>query len=122
MPMPSLARVLASTCVALLAIVALTATARTARADGAKQGGDVAGVLATESKPMEAPRPKPKSTANAKPPAHARGQHAGHAKPHHHGRAAQPGKGAGHIKAAKAKPRSGPAKTTTPKKGPKLRA
>ena len=104
---------LAASVAFLIVLLTLTATARSAKADGAKQGGDLAGVLATESKPMEAPRPKPKTVAKAKPSAHP-----AHAKPHHTPKAKH-GKHAGAVKAAKAKPAKGP---KAAKRGPKLRA
>lgn len=102
------------------ALVAVIATARPARADGAKKGGEVAGLLAAESTPMEAPKPRAKTTANAKPShghpgAHAKHHGAKHAKHGHakHGNA---------VKPAKARPPKTPAKARPPKRGPKLRA
>lgn len=106
---------LAASVAFLIVILTLTGTARSAKADGAKQGGDLAGVLATESKPMEAPRPRPKAVAKAKPSAHS-----AHAKPHQAPKAKH-GKHAGAMKAAKAKPAKGSPKAPA-KRGPKLRA
>ncbi len=106
---------LAASLAFLMVMLSVTATAGTAKADGAKQGGDLAGVLATESKPMETPRPKPKAVAKAKPPATS-----AHAKSHHAPKAKH-GKHAGAMKAAKAKPAKGTPKAPA-KRGPKLRA
>lgn len=103
---------LAASLAFLMVMLSVTATAGTAKADGAKQGGDLAGVLATESKPMETPRPKPKAVAKATSSAHAKSHHAPKAKH---------GKHAGAMKAAKTKPAKGTPKAPA-KRGPKLRA